>query len=368
VAAAQYITEANEFLPQAGLLEKYQVRFENTATASALGQLTEDARTDRRNASLASFALAELENVVGDWSIPDAVTRPLEQGQLEVGLRIVEDARRVVIAARDADLALARAADLELVEAGLREEVQPLFEGVTTGAEMAALREEIEARKDNAVAVGNALGTINTTVPDWQLPAFLAEAVSSGDYSAAVAPAQAAERWVEFAAEADASLEEINALESSRGEFENAPDLEALTTGADKAERWAQAAVRVRLAIEKADEPRDMLANFGLWGVDVQPQIEEAKQAVIDADIQLALTKAADVIKTIDGATSAGSLRLAGIVFFGVAVIGVAGLWLMLRRQAGPSWARSTKPHWVKEEEQKQKRGLLGRGKKKDDQ
>ncbi len=69
------------------------------------------------------------------------------------------------------------------------------------------------------------------------------------------------------------------------------------------------------------------------------------------------------MITTIQGGESAGSLRLAGIIFFGVAVIGVAGLWIMLRRQAGPSWARSTKPHWV---DDGGKRGLLGRGKKKD--
>ncbi len=367
IQAAQYITEANEFLPQAGLLEKYQVRFENTATVTALDQLTADARSDRRNASLASFALAELRNVVGDWTIPEAVTRPLEQGQLEVGLGIVEDARAVVLAAREGDLALARAADLDLVGTGLREEVQPRFEGVVTGADMAVLRQEVEARKDDAVAVGNALGELNKTVPEWEIPAVIAAPVAAGDYSSAVAPAQAAQQWVEFAAEANASLAEINALEGIREEFENAQDLQTLTDGAEAAGRTAQAAVQVRLAIDKAAEPRDMLASFGLWGVDVDPQIDEAKQAVIAGDIQVALTKAADVIKTIDGGSSAGSLRLAGIVFFGVAVIGVAGLWIMLRRQAGPSWARSTTPHWVKEEEQKNRRGLLGRGRKKDE-
>ncbi|MEX1334297.1 MAG: hypothetical protein AB1Z66_03270 [Candidatus Limnocylindrales bacterium] len=365
VSAAQDITDANQFLPQAGILQKYQVRFENTTTAAALDELARDARTDRFNASRASFALDLLQNEVGDWTIPEAVTQPLEQGQLEVGLRIVEDARAVVVAARDADEALARAADLDLVDTGLREEVQPRFESVTTGAEMAVLRQEIEGRRDAAVAVGNALRVLNDTVPDWEIPVVVAEPVASGDYAAAVKPAQAALEWVENAAEANASLREIDALERIREDFENAEDLETLTAGAEQAARWAQAAVRVRLAIDKAAEPRDMLESFGLWGVDVEPQIEEAKQAVIAADIGVALTKAADVIKTIDGAAGAGSLRLTGIVFFGVAVIGVAGLWIMLRRQAGPSWARSTTPHWV---EGGKKRRLLGRGKKKDDQ
>ena len=47
-----------------------------------------------------------------------------------------------------------------------------------------------------------------------------------------------------------------------------------------------------------------------------------------------------------------------------VAVLGVLGLWVMLRRQAGPSWARSTTPHWVEDDG---KMRLLGRGKKKKD-
>ena len=45
----------------------------------------------------------------------------------------------------------------------------------------------------------------------------------------------------------------------------------------------------------------------------------------------------------------AGGLRLAGLVFFGIAVLGVLGMWLLFRRQAGPSWARQTTPHWIEE-------------------
>jgi len=364
IVAAQEISDANEFLPQAGLLTKYQARFENTATAAKLEELAEDARSDRFDAERASYALALLENEVGDWAIPDAVTLPLEQGQLETGLSIVEDARAVVEAARAADLALARAADLDLGAVGLRVETQPLFESVTTGAEMAALREQVEARKNDAVAVGEALGALNTMVPDWQIPAVISDPVAAGDFAAAVATTQAAQQWIENASKANESLEEIQALERIRNDFENAEDLEELQAGAKRAAEWAQAADNVRLAIDTAAEPRDMLTSFGLWGVNVDPLLEEAKEAVIAGEVGVALAKSTDVIKAIQGGSSAGSLRLAGIVFFGVAIIGVAGLWLMLRRQHGPPWARSTKPHWVDDGE---KRRLLGRGKKKDD-
>ena len=269
----------------------------------------------------------------------------------------------MVVAAREADLALAKAADLDLEAIGLREETQPLFEGVTTGAEMAALRQQVEARRGDAVAVGEALGTLNELVPDWQIPAVIADPVAEGDFAAAVATAEAAQLWIENAVKTNESLEEIQALELIKDEFENAASLEEIEAGAALAGRWAQAADQVRLAIDAADRPRDMLTSFGLWGIDVDPLVEEAKAAAIAGEIDVALGLATDVIKTIDGGASAGSLRLAGIVFFGVAVIGVAGLWIILRRQAGPSWARSTKPHWVDKDG---KRGLLGRGKKKD--
>jgi hypothetical protein len=355
IEAAQQISAANEYLPQAGLLDKYQARYENTVTASKLEELTGDAATDSRDAERAGFALALLQNEIGDWTIPDAVTRPLEQGQLKTGLAIVEDARAVVAAAREADLAVP--------EAGLREEIQPLFEGVTTGAEMAVLREQVETRRDDAVSVGEALSTLARLVPDWQIPAVIEDPVAAGDFAAAVDAAAAAQAWIEDATAANESLPEINALGRIQQNFENAADLAELQAGADLAADWKQAADQVRLAIDVAAEPRDMLTTFGLWGVNVDPLLAEAKEAAITGNVGEALGKSAEVIQTIQGGSGSGSLRLAGIVFFGVAVIGVAGLWLMLRRQAGPSWARSTTPHWVDGEN---KRGLLGRGKDKD--
>jgi hypothetical protein len=214
----------------------------------------------------------------------------------------------------------------------------------------------------DAIAVGEGLGYLNAEVPDWRIPAIIAEPVSAGDYASSVPAVRAARRWVENAIKTNDSLPEIGALERSREPFENAATLEDLQDGADGAEEWALAADQVALAIETAAKPRDMLTTFGLWGVDIDPMLEEAKQAAIDGRIPIALGRSADVISTINNGASTGSLRLAGIIFFGVAVVGVAGLWLILRRQAGPSWARSTKPHWVEDDG---KRRLLGRGKKK---
>ena len=70
-----------------------------------------------------------------------------------------------------------------------------------------------------------------------------------------------------------------------------------------------------------------------------------------------AIAKSAEVIDVLRSGPSSGGLRLAGLVFFGVALLGVIGMWFLFRREAGPPWARQTKPHWI------QDKPRLGRGK-----
>jgi hypothetical protein len=60
-----------------------------------------------------------------------------------------------------------------------------------------------------------------------------------------------------------------------------------------------------------------------------------------------------------------GGLRLAGIVFFAVAILGVIGLWILFRREAGPPWARQTRPHWAKADRPRLGSGRPGGGTKK---
>ncbi len=355
IVAAQEISAAHAALPQAGLLDKYKARYETTTSAARLDDLASDAADDKRNAQRAGGALESLETEIGEWSIPAAVTDPLLAGQLQAGYAIIEDARAVVRAAT--------AADLALPAAGMREDVQPQFEAVRTGAEMTALREQVEARAAEAEAVGNALSTLNTLVPGWQIPAVVADPVAAGDFAAARATAEAAETWVTAANEADLALPEIDAMNRIKEGFESAASLAELQAGVTLAQEWAEAASHVRRAIDENSKDRDLLTSFGLWGVDVTPIVEQAKAAAIEGNVKEAIQLSGDAIHTLQGGSSAGSLRLIGIVFFGVAVLGVLGLWVMLRRQAGPSWARSTKPHWVEGGEGK--RGLLGRGKKK---
>jgi hypothetical protein len=357
IRAAQAVSDAHSALPQAGLLEKYQLRYENTATASGLNELAEEATAEAALAERAGSRLDTLEVKAGDWAIPEAVTRPIEQGQIKAGIAIIDDAIAVLDAATEADGALP--------EAGLRAETQPLFENVRTGAEMAALRADVQQRGVEAKAVGNALSTLATLVPTWQIPSVVDEPVQAGDFAAAAESAAAAQKWIEWAHAADRDLPQLEALARIKDDFEGATNLEELQAGAALAEEWAEAADYVRRAQEAAAAERGLLTDFGLWGVDVNPALEAAMAAALIGDVPEAISKSNEVISAINGGQSAGSLRLAGLVFFGVAVIGVLGLWVMLRRQSGPSWARSTKPHWV-EGGDKNKRGLLGRGKKDD--
>ncbi len=110
--------------------------------------------------------------------------------------------------------------------------------------------------------------------------------------------------------------------------------------------------------VKRAQEPLDLLWNAGMWGssVDVDPAIT----AAVEGDVQLAINRSAAISQMLNDASSVGGLRLAGIIFFFVAIVGVAGLWFMLRRQAGPSWARQRKPHWLKDD----RTPRLGRGRK----
>jgi hypothetical protein len=90
-----------------------------------------------------------------------------------------------------------------------------------------------------------------------------------------------------------------------------------------------------------------------MMGTDVGPELQRAKDAAIDGNVQDAINAAAVVNATYHNASSVGGLRLAGIIFFFVAIVGVAGLWFLMRREAGPPWARQRKPHWLKDQNRK---------------
>lgn len=346
------VVAADDALPEAGLVEKYQNRYEATSSAESLSELASTVIEEGALAESAGFAYTALRNEVGDWLIPSAVTAPIETARISDALVILEDARGVVSAAR--------AADMALPEAEISADIRPQFEAVTTAEQMADLRERAEKSRDDARTVGSALSSLRARVPGWTIPEVVTKPVSDRDFALAAETAAAAQRWVEWAWQADQNLPQIDAINRTRPEFEGAMTLAELRTGGKLAEDWATASQRVSNAVEVFNRDRDLLADLGLWGTDVQPVLDDAIAAAVDGNVALATSKSAEVIETINGGSGAGGLRLAGLVFFGVAVLGVLGLWLVFRRQAGPSWARDTKPHWLEDGSR------FGRGRRKD--
>ncbi|MEA2025759.1 MAG: hypothetical protein U9O18_03620, partial [Chloroflexota bacterium] len=241
IKVVQEITAAAEALPTAGLLDFHRLRYETTTTAGKLDELAADAGKVKREAVATGQALELLQADVGEWRIPAAVTDPIDRGQITTGRAIIEDARAVVAAAL--------AADIALPQAQLSNDIRPRFEAVGTGAEMAALRTEAETRRDEAEAVGDALASLSSRVPGWQIPEVVTVPVEERDFATAALTASTAQRWVENAWQADRDWPEFDALARIKDGFEGAQSLEDLQAGAELAEQWSEAADYVGRAI-----------------------------------------------------------------------------------------------------------------------
>ena len=368
--ALQVVTDvaaADAALPGVGLLGTYKTRYERAGTVDELQTLAEEAAADRAAAEKVGAALAVLEQDAEGWAIPAFVTSSLGSGRIEEATPVVEDARAVVTAAR--------AADTALPDAGLSDDIRPRFEALTSAEELTALRKDAETLQAQAQTVGGALASLDTIVPDWERPALITTPIDDRDFVRAAEVAAAAQRWIVNASEADAKLPEMDALGRVRLQFEAAETLDDLNAGADLAAKWNVAAGNVNEAITTTKAPRDLLTNLGLMGTDVQPNLDAAMAAAVAGEADKAMNEAAVVINTIKGGASVGGLRIAGVVFFAVALAGIIGMWIVFNRQRGPSWARQTKPHWLKGQDRKPPaqdpkalgpgRKLLGPGKKK---
>ena len=190
-------------------------------------------------------------------------------------------------------------------------------------------------------------------MPDWTLPAILTSPIEQHDFKTAAATLSAAATWVRFADQADQRLPQIEAKARTRESFEGAVTLDEITAGADLAEDWATASGRVADAIAVTERERDMMTTFGMIGTDLAPLREQAIQAARDGDVTLATQRAQALVDAINDGSRNGGLRLAGIVFLIVAIIGVLGLWWLFRRNQGPPWARNSRPPWAEKPNKK---------------
>jgi hypothetical protein len=311
------------------------------SSTEQLTALVTEVQELRRQAEETGIALTALEGAVGDWVIPEAVTETISRGQVAAALAIVQDARGVVAAAQEADIALP--------EADVSTLIRPRFEAVRTADEMAALRSESEETATTAAQIGVDLATLQAVVPaDWTVPEVVMAPVRERDFDAAAASVAAAAQWVQQADAAEKALPDIGAQASIREAFESAASLQDLQDGAKLAEQWENAALSVRQALDRYNDERDLMTQIGLIGTDLEPLREAAIASAKAGDPARAATDAAALITAVDEASRAGGLRLAGLIFLGVAILGVLGLWYLFRREAGPPWARNKKPPWAK--------------------
>jgi hypothetical protein len=341
VAVARAIMEADEVLPEAGLRDRFGARFEAASTAAALETLAQDATEVSAQAQRVAVALSDLRASVGDWVIPDAVTAPIASGRIADALAVVQDARGVVTAAREADQALP--------EAGLAAGIRTRFEGAGSAAEMAAIRADAEADRDNARTVGVSLSSLKGIVPSWQLPAILTQPIAERDFDLAAELLSEAAAWVRLAAEADRALPEMEAITRTREAFEGATAPSDIEVGRDLAADWALSATRVRDALAQVSGPSDLMTDIGLYGTDLTPLRVAAVEAAHSGDVALATERAVALVQTYTDGARSGGLRLAGLAFLGVAIVGVVGLWWLFRRNQGPPWARHGRPPWARE-------------------
>lgn len=339
------INAANEVLPEAALPDKFRERFESIATPTSLQELADEVADELAQAREAGTSLRSLESAVetvGGWRIPAAVRQPIDAGRVGEAIPVLADALAVISATT--------AGDAALPDADLAAEFRPRFEAAASAAELATLRADAATKADQAEAVGRARIALQQRAADWHLPPIVQQPIDQRDFETAARVARVAEQWIVAAADADAKLPEIGALDKARPLFEGAATMADLEAGAQLAEDWNNAAVSVRDALDASQRPLDLLGSLGMWGTDVSPLVQQAKDAAIDGKVEEAVNAAAAVNATFRNASSVGGLRLAGLIFFVVAIVGVAGLWFLLRREAGPPWARQRKPHWLKDQ------------------
>lgn len=351
VTIAQAIMAADAILPEAGLLDRFAARFEAAASAEALERLAEEATEVGAQAQRLGVALADLRASVGDWVIPDAVTAPITGGRIADALAVVQDARGVVAAAREIRTTVDAVLEATGIPAGdgLAAGIRARFEGAGSAADVAAIRADAEADLRDAQTVGVSLGSLTAIVPSWRLPAILTQPITDREFDLAAELLSQAAAWVRSAAEADQALPEMEAIERTRQAFEGATSPADIEAGRDLAADWALSATRVRDALAQVNGPSDLMTDIGLMGTDLTPLKVAAVEAAKTGDVALATDRAVILVSAYTDGARSGGLRLAGLAFLAVAIVGVAGLWWLFRRNQGPPWARQGRPPWARE-------------------
>lgn len=340
LAVARDLAAAETALPDSPIHGPFQARFEAARDVTTLESLAGSVASIRKDAETTGVELDALRSESGEWKLPAAVTTPLAAGQVGAALDAIRDARATVGA-----VATARTA---LPEADVPSVIRPDYESATTKAQLEKVAAEAVALRDQAVATGAGLDKLRASVPGWTLPAVFGDSIRERDFATAQEAITTGQAWVDFAIQADSRIAGLGALAAQKAPFEAASSVVELEAGRVVAERQAQAVEYVADALQRKNDPRDLLTQVGLLGTDLNEVTDSALQAARDGDVPAATSYAAQLNKALTEASRSGGLRLSGLVFLGVALLGVIGLWVVLRRERKPPWARTSKPPWAR--------------------
>lgn len=171
------------------------------------------------------------------------------------------------------------------------------------------------------------------TVGDWAIPEVVLRPMGEWRFSDATAAIARAANAYAATNKADEILSGIDALNGPvKGLFESARTIADVQEAETRAREQASAAEAIAAAKARYEEPRDLVAQIGLAGTDLQPSLTAGIAAVATIDIGTARGQADVINETIANATSQGQLRIGFAV--GVVLLAALAFVLLRRRRA----------------------------------
>jgi hypothetical protein len=203
--------------------------------------------------------------------------------------------------------------------------IEPLVAAHVVGPADAALLEERTAARDE-------LADLEAAGDGWTPPYEVRRHLGDWSFDDAVESMAEARAVLEVRDEIRALVDPLGAADPDGLEaaYEEAGDLGDVL---DLAEDQLAAAEALVAADAAVDAGRDVFAVVGLLGADPDGDLEAAVAAFGDGDADLVQERSDAVIATVDDATGAGQLRLAGLV-----------VALLLVAVAGVGWRRRGRP------------------------
>ena len=170
---------------------------------------------------------------------------------------------------------------------------------------------------------------------DWQMPDAIRVPLEAWDFAETRARTTTAKEVLTQVRTADSALAGIDAADGpAKAVFGDATTAADLKEARDIAASQATAAADVAGALEALDEPRDVLAEIGLMGVELQPVADEAVAAVKAADADAAAAGAAMIRDELGRAAGTGTQRVAlGVSGVLAALLLLVGGLLLVRRR-----------------------------------